>query len=600
MSTPEPSVLLAQMVIAYQTAVSYSDRATVRIIGKMSQPDTEPASWNCAVAFQKPNRLRLEIDEGIFVSDGKDIYAQIRQRPDLVLRRPAPERWTLEMLFQDVPLDNAMELGLPHSVLRFPPQLVLLFANHPLNTFCPKGASVEWLEQQQIAHVPCDVIQISHSDGNRILWISQEDHALLRLDYQPVGLPVPEGFDSIEVIRIEMTDAGFHWDYAGEALQTLQRKNVTYVTEFPFDTPGLLSPEEHRHRLKLMAESDTYRLIDQHIETIATREQPPPKVAPKTFSLSPIWTLPLDGVDTMALLSGVPTKLLIPCEGNLAATLDLLGNDLKKNPLEGLENSIVVDVQVSPSEDNRQIGILTLDFKLTLFDESFKPLPALTEQKIRCFRFIPHLEWLLLGIQENSAQDDATTTSVIRAVDGQGVTRWEYAFEGMLNHIVPATRDGQPLILVSRTTSQQDSILMLSTEGTVLDSVDFSFGRHVLWFQVFNSMIYTLVEHAETGDVRFVGFDWQGREQWSRLLSSGEYETDPVYVPTKKKWFVPLPNGEILVFDLLGNLTDTFSLSIVPTKLFCVETAHSETGTLLIAADGETVSAWKIELQTKD
>ena len=601
---PDPMLLLSYMVTAYQVAASYSDRATVQIIGKMSQPDLEPASWNCVVVFQKPNRLRLEIDEGIFVSDGEDCYAQIRPLPDQVLHRPSPEHWTLETLFQDVHLDRAMELGLPRSVLRFPPQLVLLLAYDPLRTFYPQGATVEWLEQQQIGQVSCDVIQISHSDGNRILWISRENNALLRLDYQPVGLPVPVGFDSIEAIRIEMSDARFDWDFTPETFHMLQPRDAIQVAEFQSDIPGLPTPEEHRRRLRLMADSDTYRLIDLHIESFITTEQsPPPKVPPKTFSLSPIWTLPLIGVDTMAFLPSTPPQLFIPCEGNWAATLGLQGNDLNKNPLEGLEDSIVMDIQISPfspSQEKRRIGILTLDLKLHLFDESFEPLPspAIDEEKeeICGFQFVLHHdeELLLLGIQKDSAEEGAA--GVVRATCIRGDTRWEYSFEGELNQIALATIDDQPCVLVSRTVAQQDSILVLSLEGVALDPVDIPFGRHILWFHVLDTTIYTLLRYVDTGDVRFVGFDRRGKGQWSRLLPFGEYEADPVYIPTEKKWLVPLPNGEIRIFDLLGNWIDTCSLNVVPTKLFCVETVCEEKGkeTLLIVADGKTVSAWKV------
>jgi len=605
---PDPYPVLNRMVSAYQAAVSYSDRATIQIIGKMSQPDTEPVPWNCLVVFQRPNRLRLEINEGIFVSDGEDCYAQIQPLPDQVLHHPSPESWTLETLFQDVHLDNAMALGLPPSVLRFPPQLVLLFANNPLHTFCPKGATVQWLEQQQIGSIPCDIIRISHSDGNRILWISQETQALLRLDYQPVGLPVPEGFDSIEAIRIEMTGARFDWDFVPETFQMLQSQNAVQVIEFQSNTPGLPTPEEHRRRLSLMTDNDSYRLVDQQIESVIAPEQsPPPKVAPQTFTLTPVWTLPLVGVNAMALLKGEPPQLLVPCEGNLVAALNLQGNALKKNALEGFEDTIITAIQVSPSPFGKQkIGILTLDFKFFLFDESFKPAAVFNvktdedkKEKIRDFQFVQHHGegLLLLGIQQNSvsehsAPDTVISSSILRAVDMQGTKRWEYPFEGMLGQISSATIGDQSCVLVSRTVSQQDSILILSPDGTVLDSVDVPFGRHALWFHVLGSTIYTLLENTDTGDVRIVGLDRHGKGGlWSRLLPPGEYETVPVYVPTEKKWLVPLPDGEIRVFDLLGNIIDTFSLNVVPTGLFCVEV---EGTTLLIVADGETISAWKV------
>ena len=580
----DPFAILDRMVTAYKAAISYSDHATIQIIGRMSQPGAEPAPRNCVVAFMRPNMLWLVVNEGIFVSDGEDCFAQIRWLPDQVLHFPAPANWTLETLFQDIHLDAAMALGLPRTVLRFPPQLVLLFANNPLNTFIPRDAKVEWIKQQQIGQVLCDVIQITHTDGNRILWISREDGALLRMDYQPIGLPVPEGFDSIEAIRIEFTDARFDWSFSPETLQMLQSPDAIRVAEFYSDIPGLHTQEEHRRRLRLMAENDSYRdrVADQQIGSAISSEQVPlPKMAPRTFTLTQVWSQPLMGVSTMAFLPDEPHKLLIPCEGNVVAVLDLQGNILQRFSPEGLDDSIIMNIQGNALSDEREIGILTLDSTFYLFDESFQPL-ATHKAGIRHFRFVQHCGEELLLLVLNGA---------VRAVDSQRTKRWEHLFEGVPNQISSAVIDDQPRVFVSCSASE-DSILMLSPEGSAFEPIDIAFGRHVIWFQVVGSTIYTLLESTDTGDVRFSGLDMTGKSQWSRLLPPGEYQVPPVYVPSKRRWLVPSPSGEVLVFDRIGNVIDTFSLDIIPTGLLCLEIDGE---TLLIIADGETVSAWKME-----
>ena len=587
----DPYTILDQMVAAYKSAMSYSDRATVQIIGKMSHTDTEPAPWNCIVAFMQPNRLRLQVNEGIFVSDGEDCYAQIQSLPDQVLHFPAPTNWTLETLFQDVHLDTAMALGLPRSVLRFPPQLVLFFADNPLHTFVPRGARVEGREVQWIGQIPCDVIQISHSDGNRILWISQEDSALLRLDYQPVGLPVPEGFDSIDLIRLEMTDARFDWNFSPDTFHMLQPQDAIQVAEFSADVPGLPTPEEHRQKLKLMTDSDSYRLIDQHTESpIPPKPTSLPTTAPKTFTLTQVWTQSLAGVGTMAFLPDEPQRLLVPCEGYVVAILDLQGNILQKISPEGLGDSIIMNIQGNSLPDKRRIGILMLNSQLYLFDESFNPI-ATNKENIRHFQFVQH------GAEELLVLAAGDT---VYALDAQGTTRWEHSCDGEPNHIAPAIIDHQLRVLVSCTATEdsiisEDSIMIFSPEGLAFEPIKLLFGRHVLWFQMSGTTIYTLSETTDTGDVRFVGLDLSGKSQWSRLLPPGEYEVDPVFLPSdvpgENRWLIPIPSGEIWVFDLIGNVIDTFSLDIVPTGLLCLEVGGE---TLLIVADGETVSAWKL------
>ena len=576
----DPHAVLDRMIVAYKSAVSYSDRATVQIIGRMIQSDTEPVPWDCVVAFMRPNLLRLEINEGIFVSDGEDCFAQIRPLQDQVLHFPAPSHWTLEALFQDVHLDAAMALGLPRSVLRFPPQLVLLFANNPLNTLVPRSARVEWIAQQPIGQVQCDVIQIIHSDGNRLLWISRDNAALLRLDYQPIGLPVPDGFDSVEAIRIEMTDARFDWNFVPETFQMLQPHDAVRVAEFHADVSGLPTQEEHCRRLRSMTDNDSYRFVDQHIESfVSPGLASPSKTAPRTFTLSPVWSQPLIGVDTMTSFLNEPQRLLVPYEGNVVAVLNLQGNILQRTAPEGLDDGIVINIQGNTLPGDPKVGTITLDSTFYLFDKSFEPLAV--HEDIRCFRFVPYREEELLVL---------AASSVVWSVDSQGTVRWEHPVEGVPNQISATVIDGQPRVLVS-CSAAEDSILSFSPAGTVFEPIEIPFARHVIWFQVAGSTIYTLLENTDTGDVRFVGFDLTGKSLWSRLLPSGEYEANPVYVSRERKWLVPSPSGDILVFDMIGNMVDTFSLDVVPTGLLCLEVDGE---TLLIVADSKTVSAWTL------
>jgi hypothetical protein len=369
-----------------------------------------------------------------------------------------------------------------------------------------------------------------------------------------------------------------------------------------------------------MSDSDTYRVTDQQGQTVTPPEQSPlPKMTPRSFTIEQVWTQPLVGTDTMALLPeallpgawlpGETPKLFVPCEGNLVAMLDLQGLDLQENVLqkvspEGLlEDSIIMNIRaVSFQSGNQRIGVLTLDGKFYLFDEVWKPIAThyvesdeAVIRKIRDVRFVQHQaeEWLLLGIQQDSAQEDTTVHHVIRAVDLQGAERWEHLLEGIPHQVSSAVLNDQNRVLVSQTASE-DSILMLSTDGTALESVVIPFGRHVIWFHVLGSVIYVLLECADTNDHRFIGFQKEEglwKPKWARWLPSGEFEVDPVYVPSEQKWFVPSPSGEIFVFDQVGNEYGTFSLNVVPTGLLCVEVDGE---TLLIVANGETVSAWKI------
>lgn len=232
-----PRQLLERMAGQYKSARSYADHGMVRVVGKMSRPEQEPASWPCTVAFQSPTKLRLEVNEGMLVCDGEDCFAQIRPLPEQVLRFPAPKKLSIEAVFQDRCLDEAMEFGIPPTILRYPPQLVLLLAEDPLKTLLPDGAEAEYLAPRHVNETACDLIRITHPTGTRILWIDRAEAALLRFDYLVEGLALPEGVESIRLIRVDLADARFNREIAREAFQMLRPERAREVARFePIET----------------------------------------------------------------------------------------------------------------------------------------------------------------------------------------------------------------------------------------------------------------------------------------------------------------------------------------------------------------------------
>ncbi|MDR0391005.1 MAG: TlpA family protein disulfide reductase [Planctomycetaceae bacterium] len=224
--------ILNRMVAVYRSARSYADHGRGMIVGKMVQPNVAPVTWTCTVAFKKDGKLRIECNEGKLVSNGTDCYAQIRSLPEQVLRFPTPHPFTFDKLFSDVELDQSMNIVFPSGIIRFPPQLILLFSPDPLKTFIPDGAKMELLESQSIGNVPCDLIKIKHDRGDRVLWISRRNSALLRFDYMVEGLLVAAEFESVRTIRIDMSDAQFDLPVAEEAFLMLQPANAKQVSEF--------------------------------------------------------------------------------------------------------------------------------------------------------------------------------------------------------------------------------------------------------------------------------------------------------------------------------------------------------------------------------
>lgn len=224
--------VLERMVSVYQNARSYSDHGLVQIVGAFAQIDIEPAPRPCKIVYEAPDKLRLEINDGILTSQEGQAFARIRTLPSQMLGFSSPEKWSLETIFRDSYLDQAMESGIPRTILRFPPQLILLFAEDPMRTFVPEGSVVEFLDPQRIRETPCDLVRISHPSGHRILWIGRQDSILYRFDYLVEGLSVPEGIENVASLRIELVDAKLNGKIDPTAFQMIRSDGQRLVAEF--------------------------------------------------------------------------------------------------------------------------------------------------------------------------------------------------------------------------------------------------------------------------------------------------------------------------------------------------------------------------------
>ena len=81
--------ILQQMVEAYQKAESYADKGQVRLDFSVNgQRGGGPAPFS--LAFERPNKLRMDAYGAMVVCDGKDLFASIQDAPEQVMRTPAP------------------------------------------------------------------------------------------------------------------------------------------------------------------------------------------------------------------------------------------------------------------------------------------------------------------------------------------------------------------------------------------------------------------------------------------------------------------------------------------------------------------------------
>lgn len=647
-----PRQLLEKTVLAYKSALSYSDHGEVRIIGKMTNPDIEPATWLCTVAFQSPNNLRLEINEGKLVSDGEDCFAQIRPLPNQVLRFPTPKDWSLDVIFGDMFLDQAMDVGLPDAILRFPPQLILLFAESPLKTLLPEGSETEFLDPQWIGETPCDVIRVTHSEGNRLLWISRTNNALLRFDYYVEGLPVPQGFESIQLIRIDLSDAQFDYDIVPEAFQMQQPQDAQPVSEFqpgelissaekkPENPLAVLNQmrEDHRKELRLMVEKDYYATVPPESDMPAEKgliQADPPK-SPATFTLKEFWKQPLTGTGNITVLpsdSGV--RLLVPCEGNFLAIFDLSGKLLQKLKPDGLNNDeLLTLIRTGTNETGkRYIGISSVGGSAVhVFNDSLKPVFSYSPDTIEGvklgiadFRFIDvhrndvhnndvhnndvhrddvhrnEFPAMIVGV---IALDDGKDS--VRAVDGQGKEIWkDDSISSPFQVDSFQLGNNREILCIDEVKEQQSLLSVYDLQGKHLTAPKLDEGRQILWFNVADidgdgqSEIGVLHANEMKNDVRFALCNRNGKFLWNQPLPSGEYHESVEQIITGnivgdkvEEWIIPSPQGSVFVFDHNGHAVDSFSFGKFLTGLAVV--SDKDNKGVLIITDNESVTAFVV------
>ncbi|HBT78195.1 MAG TPA: hypothetical protein DEB39_15020 [Planctomycetaceae bacterium] len=247
--------ILREMVAAYRSARTYGDHALFELVDAQGEQRVAP----CTIAWERPNRIRVEVLKGYLVCDGTSLYAQTPLFPGQVLEKPAPDRLSINDLYSDPWLAVTMGAyqatgegsgttgnSVSHARFFLPPQLVLLLAADPLKTLLRDGATATLLTPEYLDENPCDLVKIEHvvseSDGSApqsgstragptgsgsqraaILWIRREDNALLRIDYV-----VASG----RLARIELHDARFDIDLGGE----FGNPSLTFRMEAPSDS----------------------------------------------------------------------------------------------------------------------------------------------------------------------------------------------------------------------------------------------------------------------------------------------------------------------------------------------------------------------------
>jgi peroxiredoxin len=119
----------------------------------------------------------------VLVSDGQDLWGAMENVPDQVLRRKAPAEVTVESIYPDPNLADALAMGPTQNFSWLPVQLILLLADDPLKTLLYQSKEPELLEPARIGQAECHRVRVQRQDGASIFWIDRDSHVLRRFEF---------------------------------------------------------------------------------------------------------------------------------------------------------------------------------------------------------------------------------------------------------------------------------------------------------------------------------------------------------------------------------------------------------------------------------
>jgi hypothetical protein len=187
----DPRKILENVVKSYKNAKSYADQGYFEFVYKDEMNEQKTIHQLCSFVFQKPNQMRMEMNIGKMVSDGKFLFAHAGSSKfyNQIVEKHAPKEMSIKELYGDMILAQMMQIDVPPEVIFLPPQIVLLFAQNPLLTLVPDDSNVqlrlpEYLLSDDHRRVfPCDRIDVAHKlTGKRTYWIERETNTLLRME----------------------------------------------------------------------------------------------------------------------------------------------------------------------------------------------------------------------------------------------------------------------------------------------------------------------------------------------------------------------------------------------------------------------------------
>ncbi len=173
----DPRALMNRMSEAYRAADRYRDDATVRIHYTRGDREVDH-ELPFRVAFERPDRLRVECYDAQLVCDGTSLPAAVGDVPGQVLVEPVASPLSLEQLFTDLHLRSRLSEGEAGC----PTQLPLLLADDTISLIMAEAVGNPRIGgSEPVEGHACTKVEIDKPDGTLTLWIDDTSFILRRL-----------------------------------------------------------------------------------------------------------------------------------------------------------------------------------------------------------------------------------------------------------------------------------------------------------------------------------------------------------------------------------------------------------------------------------
>lgn len=231
-AVPQATVdeVLKKMVQAYKAAQTYRDAGVLELAGVQNGQEQKRV-FPCEIAFVRPNKIRLIVDNGNLFCDGSQTFGFVRDLPGQVLRAAAPAELSIDSLYADFLLSTAMMQSPAQSFSWVPAQLVLLLAKDPLKTLLAGVEKARFLEPATIGERACYRVEILTPTGPGVFWIDAADSTLRRFELPTGPLEqeaATEGIQKISMV-LDLKEAQLNAAIAPQAFLFQAPENVPPV-----------------------------------------------------------------------------------------------------------------------------------------------------------------------------------------------------------------------------------------------------------------------------------------------------------------------------------------------------------------------------------